>query len=89
MNGNEWMQLDDTDLAIGINLLNSKVVQMQRAKQREKLPEMQKRLHEMRVELKRRQDAEKRAKHNQNKVCDCGANSDNRQPHHDDCGLYQ
>lgn len=65
MNGKEWAGMTCNELASCVNALNVRVVQLQRAKQRDKLPELQRQLHEMRVELKRKQDAEKRAKHNE------------------------
>jgi hypothetical protein len=55
---------DDATLKRVIDELNGRIVQLQKAKQRAKLPQMQSELHAMRMEYKRREGAVKRAKYN-------------------------
>lgn len=55
---------DDAALKRAIDELNGRIVQLQKAKQREGLSVLQSHLHAMRMEYKRREGAAKRAKHN-------------------------
>lgn len=55
-----YPQFTRAELANEINSLDRRIVQMQKAKQRDKLPQMQSELHAMRMEAKRREVAAKR-----------------------------
>lgn len=56
-------QYDDETLKRVIDELNRHIIQLQKAKVRAKLPQMQRDLHAMRMEYKRREGAAKRAKY--------------------------
>jgi len=59
-----YPQYDDATLKRVIDELDRHIVQLQKAKMRAKLPQMQSDLHAMRMEYKRREGAAKRARHN-------------------------
>lgn len=63
-NPRRYPQYDDATLKRVIDELDRHIVQLQKAKMRAKLPQMQSDLHAMRMEYKRREGAAKRAKHN-------------------------
>lgn len=59
-----YPQYNDAELKLAIDELNGRIVQRQKAKQREGLPVLQSNLHAMKMEQKRRANAALRAKHN-------------------------
>jgi len=59
----KFPQFNDEQLKREIDALNGRIVQMQKAKQRDKLPQLQRELHLMRMEHKRRVEFAKRVKY--------------------------